>query len=645
MAIDMSKVKGKSSTEYGESLLSELSASNARIRKSNAKNAKRETWANIGANVGIGLINNYQENEQAKFLALEQNASKILQTKNVYGNANLATEEEKNAQNYETGYSSYFTDMGEKTVKQALTAKYANQGVYSQVQLNGLVKAGGYELGKKLEQAHKDRYKHAQDYLATTGEDGMSAYVNVLKKQKPTDLKGLVNNFVGSITGLSGNDALNARAKEIFDSSEKFKTYQDTYNKTKNADLSVIFAEELPEKLNAAKLIHGKTIVKLGKSPEGIEEFGHLVTDPTAQRSWIGNLTRGSVTTVTDHKQREAFSAVVANLETASPSYVVRGQNIAGSISPDLQKQLTETYDNQATEAGIETYSSDPERIKYHASKNKLIQNQAGAMAIQLTRAFPDMGTDQIDSITKGMLSTHIKNPNLNLMSKGAGMSNPVFTLLAISEAVGSGEMKENINATGRLLGDNGINLFTSYKNAPKNEKIAMQSALQTLHERTTNPETGESTGFNVIQQLILKAEELQLTKPEVYPTDESAYTAARNMFGERNLQAQVESAQQQKKTQLNDVFKALDVVASINNDPSITRRKTSKVYKANIAIIENMTEEQKNQFEEEKNKRVKYLQDIIPKVSYTRRASYRKQLTQLQENYGDLVNQYYKKD
>ena len=116
-------------------------------------------------------------------------------------------------------------------------------------------------------------------------------------------------------------------------------------------------------------------------------------------------------------------------------------------------------------------------------------------------------------------------------------------------------------------------------------------------------------------------------------------------MFGERNLQAQVESAQQQKKTQLNDVFKALDVVASINSDPSITRRKTSKVYKANIAIIENMTEEQKNQFEEEKNKRVKYLQDIIPKVSYTRRASYRKQLTQLQENYGDLVNQYYKKD
>ena len=84
MAIDMSKVKGKSSTEYGESLLSELSASNARIRKSNAKNAKREAWANIGANVGIGLINNYQENEQAKFLALEQNASKILQTKNVY---------------------------------------------------------------------------------------------------------------------------------------------------------------------------------------------------------------------------------------------------------------------------------------------------------------------------------------------------------------------------------------------------------------------------------------------------------------------------------------------------------------------------------------------------------------------------------
>tara|TARA_R110000744_G_scaffold327382_2_gene433071 strand:- start:434 stop:2380 length:1947 start_codon:yes stop_codon:yes gene_type:complete len=648
MAIDMSKVKGASSTEYGESLLGQIQESNERINAQNNKRAEKDVWKNIGLNVGIGLVNNYQENEQAKFLALEGNASKILQTKNVYTGATLATEEEEAAQAHEEGYDSYFNSIAEKRVREKLTSQYAGQGVYSKVQLEGLVKSGAYNLGEQLRKAHQGRYKAAQDYLETTGEGGKTAYLDILKKQKPTDLKGMVNNFVGSFTGLTGGEALNSRAEEIFDSSEKFKNYQTIYQQTKNSDIAVLFAEGLPEKLNPARIVYGKTAIDLGEDELGNKRHGLTAYNPSSGQTWIAELGTGEVTTETSEKQRNNFSLITAGLEKTYPNFVVRGEGIAGALSPELKKELSDNIGAEATATGIGTYSGDKQRIAYHEAKNKLLQNQTGAMALQLHSQFPDMGTDQVDSIAGAMLSIHIKNPKSKIMSKGVGQGNPIVTFLAETAAVGSGNIKQNNSFRGKLLGADGINFFTAYKNASKNERVFLETALDTIHERTTDSQSGQSLGIDVLKAIVIEAENLQILSgnKDVEPlSDIDAFVTARNSFG-TDLQAQVEGAKKaEAKLEMGNIFKSLSVVASINNNPSITRRKSSKLYKNNIAIIESMTTQQKNRFETEKNKRIKYLKDILPKLDYTQRPKYRKELTQLQENYDGLVNKYYKKD
>jgi hypothetical protein len=146
MAIDMSKVKGESSTEFGKSLLAESQASNQRIRDSNAKDANKDAWKNLGLNIGIGYVNDFQEKKQAEFLATEQNAANILTTKNAYTGATLAIDQEEAAKANESGYDSYFNAIAEKRVREKLVAKYTGQGVYSKIQFEGLVKAGGYTL-------------------------------------------------------------------------------------------------------------------------------------------------------------------------------------------------------------------------------------------------------------------------------------------------------------------------------------------------------------------------------------------------------------------------------------------------------------------------------------------------------------------
>jgi len=648
MAIDMSKVTGASSTEFGKSLLAESQASNQRIRDKNAKDANKDAWKSIGLNIGIGYVNDFQEKKQAEFLATEQNAANILTTKNAYTGATLATEQEEAAQAYEAGYDSYFNSIAEKSVRENLTAKYAGQGVYSKIQLDGLVRAGGSTLGKQLRIDHQERYKYAQDYLQTTGEEGKLAYVNVLKKQKPTNLKGMVNGFIGSVTGLSGKDALNARAGEIFDSAKQFENYQTLYQQTKNSDVALLFAEGLPEKLNPAQMVHGKTVIELGEDEFGQKRLGHTMFNPNTQVTYIAELGNGEVTTATSEQTRNVFSSIVSNLETKNPSFVVRGQNIAMKVPEELAKELSENIGKDATAAGIATYAGDKQRQKFIESRMKLIQNQTGAVALQLQSQFTDMGTDQVDAVARSLLTMHIKDPKANVMKKGGGMANPYFTLLAMSNAVASGHMKENGAATAKLLGAGGLNLYSAYKEASVNERTAISKTMSILHERSIDPTTKESPGFDILQQVIIKAEELQIESSQTgnkedYLSDREAFKDASRLMGTDLSKEVQETLSKEKKLDMANVFKALSVIAGADKDPSITLHKGAAKYKANVAIVQGMTSEQKEGFLSEKNRRIDYLKKAIPEVDYTRRAGMKEELAKLEDSYEAIVALYYK--
>lgn len=640
----MSKVKGQSSTEYGESLLAEKQASNARIKKQNRKNSDKYARMSLGVNAAIGFAENVMQKKQQDFLVLEDNAKNILQTKSAYTNASMATEEEKLAQANKTGYDSYFTDIGQANVREALTAKYAEQGVYSKTQFEGLVKSGGFKLGKQLQTAHEDKYKAAQNYLQTTGEGGKTAYLNALKKQKPSDIKGMLNNFVGSVTGLSGEDALNKQAESILDSAKQFGNYQKIYQETKNADVSLLFAEALPEELNPAALTYGKTAVKTGTNILGEDTFAVMVSDPNQNgKTWLADLSNGEVQTSDVVRKQNSFSSIVSQLKDGD-AFSERGIAIAMKIPDSLKNKLAENLNDKATEAGSATWKDDKGRIAYVASQNKQLQKEVGAVALQLKSSFKeDIGDDQIDTIASSLLAMHINNPKMGVMRKGAGVANPYFTLLAIDNAVSSGAMKQNNAVVSKILGEGGINLYSSYAEASKNEKVTLLNILDTMHEN--NKDKGSQ--YAILKTIFTEANTLQLASSQTdntadYLNDRQAYRQASINFN-TGIGSEVRAAQAaEKKVDMNKVFKALSVMAEGDNDPSITLNSRSKKYKDSVAIVKAMTPEQQEKFTAEKNNRIDYLKTTMPKVSIAMRGKMRTELTKLENNYDGYISKYF---
>jgi len=642
MAMDMSKVTGNSSTDFGISLLAEKQASNKRIRSENASNANKDALKSLALEVGIGFAEDFQGKKRAKFLADEKNAANILQTKRAYKGALQATQEEESAQAYTGGYDSYFNAIAEKNVREALTAQYAEQGVYSKVQFDGLVKSGSFELGKKLQAAHKDKYNYAQDYLQTTGEGGQSAYLDNLKKQTPTNLKSMVNGFIGNVTGLSGGDALNQQAESILGSAKQFENYQKVYQETKNSDVSLLFAEALPEELNPAALTYGKTPVKTGTNILGEDTFAVMVSDPNQNgKTWLADLSNGEVQTSDVVKKQNSFSSLVSNLKDGD-SFSERGIAIAMKIPDSLKNKLAENLNDKATEAGSATWKDDKGRIAYVAAQNKQLQKEVGAVALQLKSSFrEDIGDDQIDTIASSLLAMHINNPKMGVMRKGAGVANPYFTLLAIDNAVSSGAMKQNNAVVSKILGEGGINLYSSYAEASKNERPNILKTLDSLHV------SSKESGFDVFKNVIVEADKLQLASSQTgttadYLTDRQAYIqASQNITA--GIGSQVRAAQSaEKKLDMNNVFKALSVIAEGDNDPSTTLNRSSKKYKDSVAIVKAMTPEQQEKFTAEKNNRIDYLKTTMPKVSIPMRGKMRTELKKLENNYDGYISKYF---
>ena len=642
MAMDMSKVTGNSSTDLGISLLAEKQASNKRIRSENASNANKDALKSLALEVGIGFAEDFQGKKRAKFLADEKNAANILQTKRAYKGALQATQEEESAQAYTGGYDSYFNAIAEKNVREALTAQYAEQGVYSKVQFDGLVKSGSFELGKKLQAAHKDKYNYAQDYLQTTGEGGQSAYLDNLKKQTPTNLKSMVNGFIGNVTGLSGGDALNQQAESILGSAKQFENYQKVYQETKNSDVSLLFAEALPEELNPAALTYGKTPVNTGTDILGKDTFAVMVSDPNQNgKTWLADLSNGEVQTSDVVKKQNSFSSLVSNLKDGD-SFSERGIAIAMKIPDSLKNKLAENLNDKATEAGSATWKDDKGRIAYVAAQNKQLQKEVGAVALQLKSSFrEDIGDDQIDTIASSLLTMHINNPKMGVMRKGAGVANPYFTLLAIDNAVSSGAMKQNNAVVSKILGEGGINLYSSYAEASKNERPNILKTLDSLHV------SSKESGFDVFKNVIVEADKLQLASSQTgttadYLTDRQAYIqASQNITA--GIGSQVRAAQSaEKKLDMNNVFKALSVIAEGDNDPSTTLNRSSKKYKDSVAIVKAMTPEQQEKFTAEKNNRIDYLKTTMPKVSIPMRGKMRTELKKLEDNYDGYISKYF---
>ena len=642
MAMDMSKVTGNSSTDFGISLLAEKQASNKRIRSENASNANKDALKSLALEVGIGFAEDFQGKKRAKFLADEKNAANILQTKRAYKGALQATQEEESAQAYTGGYDSYFNAIAEKNVREALTAQYAEQGVYSKVQFDGLVKSGSFELGKKLQAAHKDKYNYAQDYLQTTGEGGQSAYLDNLKKQTPTNLKSMVNGFIGNVTGLSGGDAPNQQAESILGSAKQFENYQKVYQETKNSDVSLLFAEALPEELNPAALTYGKTPVKTGTNILGEDTFAVMVSDPNQNgKTWLADLSNGEVQTSDVVKKQNSFSSLVSNLKDGD-SFSERGIAIAMKIPDSLKNKLAENLNDKATEAGSATWKDDKGRIAYVAAQNKQLQKEVGAVALQLKSSFrEDIGDDQIDTIASSLLTMHINNPKMGVMRKGAGVANPYFTLLAMDRAISSGAMKENKAVKSKILGEGGINLYSSYAEASKNERPNILKTLDSLHV------SSKESGFDVFKNVIVEADKLQLASSQTgttadYLTDRQAYIqASQNITA--GIGSQVRAAQSaEKKLDMNNVFKALSVIAEGDNDPSTTLNRSSKKYKDSVAIVKAMTPEQQEKFTAEKNNRIDYLKTTMPKVSIPMRGKMRTELKKLENNYDGYISKYF---
>lgn len=471
--------------EFGESLLADVRErkdSQARdARKYAKKQQKKELLLAGGAWLGSQLwdVGNSMIAQKTKdFLSQGPNAANIIATKNAYNGAKLATDEEAAARGYAKGYSSYFQDLAGERVRNELTAKYAEQGTaVSKTQLNNLVTAGMNTLGKQLEDAHGDRFRASQNYLETTGEEGKLAYVNALKKQQPSDLNGVFGNFIGRVTGLSGDDAVNARAEEIFGSAAEVKKYREIYQKTKNSDLASIFTKELPDKLDPAALVYGKDPVDLGVDPvTGKKILGFTVFDPTNKRTHIAEPETGTVTTGTTLRLASNFNNLVTRMPEEN---VQRGVDITSGLSNEIVDTWSEYISDSATDRGIPTSNGDPERIKFTAAAADRLHRQAGALAYQLGKL--GVSDSRQNALVRSLLEMHISSPEAGVLDKGAGQASPFFTLAAISAVRNKEGYVVEEGIVNSLLGRDGINLFQAYKEASGKEKIAINTTWESI--------------------------------------------------------------------------------------------------------------------------------------------------------------------
>lgn len=538
----MSKIKGQSSTEYGESLLGEMQASNERIRKDNQSSADKYARMNIGVNAAIGFADSIMEKKHNEFINNEKNAANIIKTRGAYTATTDIFADEKAAQSFAGGYNAYWAAQGEAKVDIELSAGF-QEGTYNKTTYNLLKKSRGTDVGKLMLDAHTKRLKASNNYLSLTGKGGEDAYLTALSGTKPKDIQGSINSYLGKVTGLSAGDEISKRASMLLDSATSVETFDVAYKDVRNAEVAILLAKELPDSLGVPVSVKGEITSTVIADGFGGEEIVNQQAVTAYDKNGVGttfmaNLDDNTIEPVKSFTDKNNFLTKVA-AGSKIDAIVNLGQS---SLSAYIQPSEREAFDEKIKEHLKQSkfnFMQDEDKAKAGTALVKNVHAKVGVMVRTLQQ---ELGISAVraSQVAVRMIVNDPSVAGSGSTSKGAGIGSPYHTLQAMSQATSTGNAEFAPATIDTIIGAQGTNMVNAYLNSSTNERTQLATAIELL------PAMSEKTQqkIEMAQRLAVRVSELN---PRLYEsTAQAIQIADRQLTEEAQLNTVNQAAQVQ---------------------------------------------------------------------------------------------------
>lgn len=499
MAIDMSKVKGESSTEFGKSLLAETQASNARINKANDKANEKS----VAIRLGLGAADMFAAKEADAFYMNTENTKNIIQTKLAWQNSQEIAATEATAQAYAGGYDAYWNAQGEASAEIELKNKYGTSG--NALQRKELISQRGAIFGNHNKENHLKRLEANNTYLASGGGEG--AYLKALKLTTPRTVMGKITSYIGEKAGLTADAEIAQNAQNILTSAEALNTFQETYKTSKNSTIAIALAKEvdaLPEQLRPKAVTLSDVMTH--KETDILNRVTETPYYISTQENADGSFTRGVVgvdmqpISLRSYRNQNNFSSIVAQ-GIDHKNIVALGSSVVSKyLSKDEKEILNDSLNEEMENFGILDRKAEAKALETATAR---IHSRVGVMAYQ---AQTNLGLTarQGSQLAVEMLRLDMTANGTGASAEGIGKFNPYNTLAAMSNM----ENKEPgnwayVDSVSRVVGVNGENLFTSYLDSTATQREQMDAAVAGIQLDAET--TKDLVNFHRIAQKIFK--------------------------------------------------------------------------------------------------------------------------------------------
>jgi len=499
MAIDMSKVKGESSTEFGKSLLAETQASNARINKANNKANQRSALIKVG----LGAADMFVAKQADALLMNEENTKNTIQTKLAWQNSQDIAATEATAQAYTGGYDAYWNAQGEASAEVELKTKYGITG--NILQRKELVAQRGAIFGNLTKQNHLKRLEANKTYLASGGGEG--AYLKALKLTTPRTVMGKITNYIGEKSGLTADAEIAQNAENILTSAQALNTFQETYKNVKNSTIAIALAKEvdaLPEKLRPVATTFSDPLTdKVTNILGQVTETTYFIatstdTDGNVRRTAVG--TDFQPISLRSKQSKNNFSSIVSQAIDVKGIVSLGSSVVAQYLTTDEKESLNGILDKEMENFGILDRTAEAKALETATAR---IHSRVGVMTYQAENSL-GLTAKQGSQLAVEMLRLDMTANGTGSSAEGIGKFNPYNTLAAMSNM----ENKEPgnwayVDSVSRVVGVNGENLFASYLDSTSTQREQMDAAVAGIKLDTET--TKDLVNFHRIAQKIFK--------------------------------------------------------------------------------------------------------------------------------------------
>lgn len=464
------------STEFGKSLLADVRQRADKQSSDARKRAKKDAWKRLGVEVLIGAGKSMIANRQEKFLNNEENLANKMRIKSANDIATQVSQTEAAANAFDGGKGLFFQQKAQSSVNDYLQSQYT-AGSYNKSAYDKFAKNLSTKWGEQLAQQHDEEYKTTQNFLQSTGGEGVEAYNKKIKTQKGGDISGFVAEMIGRGTGVLEKDSANATAN-MLDTSEQVINFKKTYAKTGNVALSQFVANN--KLLEGVDL--GSPAPTYGEPLKKKNNFGgEDVVIPQLQHDKEGNLiaqtlikfdTSGGVTMTRPDMAivEQDFSEKLAVAFSKENNPIkAQGSFSLSRLNESQFKQMNDGITARIKATGVENTDK---------LFSQMYEVAAGRVNSFVGVAINEMSNEGFSPNVAGHTANYMVlnsfNTPTNKVLTGAGKHNPWHTLRAMNGAVSESVINIPANVLSNLVTDNSVNLLRSYRS----ETTAGQNAI-----------------------------------------------------------------------------------------------------------------------------------------------------------------------